>query len=228
MRRNWPPMGTELAQVAPKVTAPEFTRPGIWSWALAKARGLPTVSPPPRATVAFAEPGATGKSTEVSTWKMDAFCPAPMVTELATNVKTVAPVATMAPTVVHTTVAEGFNTVAMIPVVAQPAAAGVVTPVRTMLVKMFFVEKKLSLVKVRVRTLLARAAVTFPAAVRAQLAPDPDAAHATDRVESSENPTRGIATWVTPDTMEGTKLTVKVVDVETVDAERAIIAGTVV
>ena len=33
---------------------------------------------------------------------------------------------------------------------------------------------------------------------------------------------------MTPDTLEGTKLTVKVVDVETVDAERAMAAGTVV
>jgi len=153
-----------------------------------------------------------------------------MVTEPATNVKVVEDelTATMAPAVVHTTVVEGLNTVAMIPVVAQPAVAGVVTPVRTMLVKMFFVTKKLSLVKVRVRTPLARAAVTFPAVVRAQFAPGLDAAHATDTVESSENPTRGIATWVTPDTMEGTKLTVNVVDVATVDAPRAMIAGTVV
>jgi len=148
-----------------------------------------------------------------------------MVTEPATNVKTVAPVATMAPAVVHTTVVEGLNTVAMIPVVAQPAVAGVVTPVRTMLVRMFFVTKKLSLAKVRVRTPLARAAVTFPAVVETQLELD---AHATDTVESSENPTSGIATWVTPDTMEGTKLTVNVVDVATVDAPRAMIAGTVV
>ena len=72
VRRNWPPMGTELDKVAPKETAPEFTRPGIWSWALAKARGLPMVTPPPRATVAFAllTPlvGAKGKSVDVSTW----------------------------------------------------------------------------------------------------------------------------------------------------------------
>ena len=68
VRRNWPPMETELDRVAPKVTAPEFTRPGIVSWALAKLRGLPVVKPPPRATVAFAEVGAKGKSVEVSTW----------------------------------------------------------------------------------------------------------------------------------------------------------------
>ena len=54
------------------------------------------------------------------------------------------------------------------------------------------------------------------------------AEHSTVKEESNENPARGTATWVTPDTMEGTKLTVNVVDVATVDAVRAMAAGTVV
>lgn len=167
-RRNWPPMGTELARVAPKLMAPEFTRPGIWSCALAKASGLPTVILPPRATVAFGV--ANGKSVDVSTWKVDAFWPVPIVTEPATNVTVCAPAVTIAPAVVHTTVAVGLNAIAVMPVVAQPAAEGVVTRVTVKVVSVFLKEMELSDANVRVRTPLARAAVTFPAEEEPQLA----------------------------------------------------------
>jgi len=126
VRRNWPPMGTELTRVAPKVTGPEFTRPGTLSWSLAKARGLPPVRPPPRATVATA--ADKGKSLEVSIWKVEAFWPDPIVTEPATNVnKTVVSAAMAAPAVVHTTVVDGLNKVAV--AVEAQTMDGVVTRV---------------------------------------------------------------------------------------------------
>ena len=106
------------------------------------------------------------------------------------NVKTVVVVAgTMAPAVVHTTVADGLNAIPLIPVVAQPAVAGVVTPTSVKVVSTFFELMKLSDVKVRVSTPFARAAVALPTALSKQLAE-----HATVKEESSENPTSGIAT----------------------------------
>lgn len=177
-------MGTELTRVVPKVMGPEFTRPGILSWSLVKARSLPPVRPPPRATVATA---ADGKSLEVSMMKVEAFWPDPIVTEPATNVNTtVASTAMAAEAVVHTTVVDGLNNVAV--AVDAQAMGGVVTRVTTNVVSAFFNVKELPDDKVRVRTLLARATV----------APEPVAqlvhvATLEAVAEFNENPENGMA-----------------------------------
>ncbi len=219
VRRNWPPMGTELVRVAPRLMGPEFTRPGIWSCVLEKASGLPTVTPPPRESVAPV--AARGKSVEVSTWNVPAFCPVPIVTAPATNVKVCAAAVTIAPAVVHTTVALGLNAIAVMPVVAQPATEGFVTRVTVKVVRVFFKVMELSDAKVRVSTLLARAAVTFPEVVDAQFALQAAALEA-----SNENPARGIATWVTPVTMDGIMFTVSVLCALTVVVAGLMVAGT--
>jgi len=220
VRRNWPPMGTELARVAPRLIGPEFTRPGIWSCVLEKASGLPTVRPPPRDSVLPL--AARGKSNEVSTWNVPAFCPVPIVTAPETNVNVCAAAVTIAPAVVHTTVVLGLNAIAVMPVVVKPAPDGFVTRVTVNVVRVFFKVMELSDAKVRVSTLFARAAVTFPEAVEAQLL-----LHAATLEASKENPAvRGIATWVTPVTMDGVMLTVSVLCAPAVVVAGLMVAGT--
>jgi len=154
VRRNWPPIGTELARVAPKEMDPEFTDPGIWSLGLAKARALPPVRPPPRETVLGLV--AKGKSVEVETSKVNAFCAVPIVTAPETNANfTVAPAAMAAPAVVHTTVAAGLVKVPDMPETAQPRVAGVLTLVMAMVVNVLMLVIVVSAGQVTVRTLLA-------------------------------------------------------------------------
>lgn len=159
VKRNWPPIGTELARVAPKEMDPEFKRPGIWSWGLAKAT-LPPVRPPPRETVAGLI--ATGKSVEVETSNFDDFWAVPIVTAPATNANFTAVLAVMAaPAVVHTTVVDGLVKVPEMPETAQPRVAGVFTPTMLMVVTVLMLVIELSSGQATVRTPLARVTVTF-------------------------------------------------------------------
>jgi len=207
VRRNWPPIGTELARVAPKEMGPEFTLPGIWSWGLAKARALPPVRPPPRETVAGLV--AKGKSVEVETSKVNAFWAVPIVTAPETNVNFTAALAAMAaPAVVHTTVAAGLVKVPDMPETAQPRVAGVLTLVMAMVVNVLMWVIEVSGGQVTVRTLLVSETVTF-------LLPPQLALHSAVKSAFSENPARGIVSWLTPNTTSGMNLTVSVASVET-------------
>jgi len=184
---------------------------------LAKVSGLPTVKPPPRERVAGFV--ASGKSVEVSTWKVEALWPDPTVTEPAMNVNVCAPVATIASAVVHTTVVVGLKVVPVIPAVVHPRAVGVVTRVTVNVVSVFFKAMAEVADKVRVSTPLARAAVTV----------DPEAqlvVQEATELASNEKPERGMATCVTPVTTAGMILTVNVAAVETVVTEVSMAAGT--
>ena len=112
------------------------------------------------------------------------------MTAPATNVNVCAAAVTIAPAVVHTTVALGLNAIAVMPVVVQPATDGFVTRVTMNVVRVFFRVMELSDAKVRVSTLLAMADVTFPLVLDAQLV-----LHAATLEASNEKPAvRGIAT----------------------------------